>query len=711
MHVGPHPLVDYVVLAEFDIDTGSTVRHQFPSPIPGYSEDYFANNMLPEGAHNRDSDHTYLLLNRNSRQLGGQSCQVTKDIAPDDKWLLYGLVLVKRQRDEAARRGAVVKAICVFSRHHFVDALRQPIAMALDAYFAHPSAAVLARLFSALNAVDLAALPQPSRLEQSLRRRSCGVAAQFLSRGAVEHRPEGWTCALQLEGLRFDDIEAAEAVPAAATAAEAKEVAKEATETAEPTKMAETADNVAAAAGAVVTTETAEVAGAVEAAETVAAAAAAAAAAVVTADIAKTAETVDRAASIRAAPFLILTIPLSRGPDEVGEVSVSRLVRAVGEGVMRIFNAVLRRQRVLFVGYNLPAAEVAQMVHAAVGLVSPAIPGVIRRAFAYANLTDLSFLAIEGYIAGVTNPMFEQHRAWWDVLCVLDRHGGGAVVSSAEGGEGGAWDGSSSSGSGGGGGGGDGSGGSSALGSSGLGHTYLDARFYSALTSGLAAGCGEAWARQRFQDLTASIVNQALDAPPLLLGARSLSDKARRALEANAGRVAALKRTPEVTAMPRHPWELTQTPCEGAELRTHLRRLQCEGASIPLPEVEAMFADLLRVLQTEPDAQALLALLPESDGGLCPVAAGLFCASPAVKLSALQILDAVRSHPSTRPAVDCLNVVFGRAAERLAAKMQDGSLLRDIEAHRLQAQRREEAKVAPPSPPRFTAVSVFENRI
>lgn len=35
----------------------------------------------------------------------------------------------------------------------------------------------------------------------------------------------------------------------------------------------------------------------------------------------------------------------------------------------------------------------------------------------YANLTDLEFLKVEGYIAGVTNPMFQQKREWWDVCC------------------------------------------------------------------------------------------------------------------------------------------------------------------------------------------------------------------------------------------------------------------------------------------------------
>ena len=65
-------LVAYVLVAEFDIDKGSTVRHCYPdSSIMDnrYTSDYFANNMLPEGAHNRSHDWTYMLLHRQHPQL------------------------------------------------------------------------------------------------------------------------------------------------------------------------------------------------------------------------------------------------------------------------------------------------------------------------------------------------------------------------------------------------------------------------------------------------------------------------------------------------------------------------------------------------------------------------------------------------------------------------------------------------------------------
>lgn len=58
--------------------------------------------------------------------------------------------------------------------------------------------------------------------------------------------------------------------------------------------------------------------------------------------------------------------------------------------------------------------------------------GILHRAFPYASLSDLSFLETPSYVAGVTNPMFEAHPEWWDVLCQLDLPKGSGHVVFAE---------------------------------------------------------------------------------------------------------------------------------------------------------------------------------------------------------------------------------------------------------------------------------------
>ncbi|CAN0551177.1 unnamed protein product [Ectocarpus sp. 8 AP-2014] len=100
---------------------------------------------------------------------------------------------------------------------------------------------------------------------------------------------------------------------------------------------------------------------------------------------------------------------------------------------MAIYNAVLTGRRVIFVGYNHAAGDVCKIVLAACALVSPPIQGILHRAYPYASLSDLSFLETPSYVAGVTNPMFETHPEWWDVLCHLDLpNGSGTVITTEE---------------------------------------------------------------------------------------------------------------------------------------------------------------------------------------------------------------------------------------------------------------------------------------
>eukprot|EP01035_Chromulina_nebulosa_P019485 gene19485-25371_t len=63
-----------------------------------------------------------------------------------------------------------------------------------------------------------------------------------------------------------------------------------------------------------------------------------------------------------------------------------------------------------------------------VALVSPPI-NTIKRVYPYANFSDLSFLEVPGYIAGATNPMFQQKDTWWDLLCILDLPNNTAILS------------------------------------------------------------------------------------------------------------------------------------------------------------------------------------------------------------------------------------------------------------------------------------------
>ena len=78
------------------------------------------------------------------------------------------------------------------------------------------------------------------------------------------------------------------------------------------------------------------------------------------------------------------------------------------EATVQIHNALLLQKRVVFLGYQQPASVACKAVLSACLLISPPFVGTLERAVPYANLTNMEFLSVEGFIAGVTNPLFEQ---------------------------------------------------------------------------------------------------------------------------------------------------------------------------------------------------------------------------------------------------------------------------------------------------------------
>ena len=179
-----------------------------------------------------------------------------------------------------------------------------------------------------------------------------------------------------------------------------------------------------------------------------------------------------------------------------------------------------------------------------------------------------------GFIAGVTNPMFQQRDTWWDLLCVLDLpNNTGAVygvddkrdeIGGVGGGgasSGGSIGGASTKASGGGGGGGSGAG----TGKEGEGESLFlqaDRQFVTAVLSGVNAKLGEGWVRQQFVDYTNMLVGFAQDKGTLVNVSR-LHDKAKRVYDANVYRMGVIEASSDYKALPAYPWKWL--PAEAAE--------------------------------------------------------------------------------------------------------------------------------------------------
>lgn len=139
-----------------------------------------------------------------------------------------------------------------------------------------------------------------------------------------------------------------------------------------------------------------------------------------------------------------IKVPVAIMPETVGDFSLIKLIQNFSDAhakspqpfpfhphlttngpnthpIIVLVNALLTQKRVIFLGYNMPSGDVAEAVLAACALASGGLlRGFTRHAFPYTDLTKIDdLLNVPGFIAGVTNPTFEHHPEWWDLLCDL----------------------------------------------------------------------------------------------------------------------------------------------------------------------------------------------------------------------------------------------------------------------------------------------------
>lgn len=110
-------IAPYLLLAEFDIDEGSLLRHEYPSPT-GTDEHLLAELMLPDGAHSRSEDWTIFFLNQGTvkpppadaphKQPTPTTSAVSGALGSlsidGDPPLMHVLNLVRTKKDDSVRR-------------------------------------------------------------------------------------------------------------------------------------------------------------------------------------------------------------------------------------------------------------------------------------------------------------------------------------------------------------------------------------------------------------------------------------------------------------------------------------------------------------------------------------------------------------------------------------------------------------------------------
>ncbi|KAI8938049.1 hypothetical protein NX059_005721 [Plenodomus lindquistii] len=406
--------VEYILVASFDIDRGSVMEHQYPTAISG-DETMLAELMLPDQAHVRSQDWTIFFLHKDTTaeeeekearrerrrrrkrrkegledddasagveengdddEFGDDDLDIESESDeeqdPDGPPLVYVLNLVNTKQDNTVKRGAIVKAMAICTRHSFLHIYKPLLLLALEEYFRAPVIETLASLYDALNAMDLSLLPKLSHLENfvlgasdakdmfiekfelMIRQRKKLDASRDSADTSSDPQSRRKTYSMPRDTHEFESKINYNGIPV-------------------PVKVPS----------------------------------------------ALSPETVGDFSLIE----LIRTFstPHTTQPQPFALHPHLTTSGAYTHPIIVLVNALLTQKRIIFIGHNRPSGEVAEAVLAACALASGGIlRGFVRHAFPYTDLTKVDdLLKVPGFIAGVTNPAFSYKPEWWDLLCDL----------------------------------------------------------------------------------------------------------------------------------------------------------------------------------------------------------------------------------------------------------------------------------------------------
>ncbi|KAL4780197.1 protein mesa [Aspergillus varians] len=411
----PERHVEFILVASFHIDRGPIMEHQFPGPISS-DEGMLAELMLPDQTHVRSQDWTIFFLHKDtstegeeddpasenkkkrkgkrsktqlssgddedSAGLDDDSEDTTEEEQSSDEEdggegppLMYVLNLVNTKQDNTVKRGAVVKAMAICTRHSFLHIYKPILLLALEDYFKSPHPETLETLYNAVNAMDLSPMPKLNMLERQILQASN-------SKDMFIEKFEQMVHQRAIEDGEVNDTD--EDNPPSPKRGAAPRYAHHRDTHEFESKIIYHDIPIPVKVPTVIWPE-------------------------IVGDF-----SLVKLIQIFSAPHASSPQPFPLHP----HLTTSG---AYTHPVIILVNAMLTQKRVVFLGHNRPSGEVAEAVLAACALASGGIlRGFTRHAFPYTDLTKIDdLLRVPGFIAGVTNPAFANHPEWWDVLCDL----------------------------------------------------------------------------------------------------------------------------------------------------------------------------------------------------------------------------------------------------------------------------------------------------
>ncbi|KAG7664844.1 uncharacterized protein J8A68_001602 [[Candida] subhashii] len=144
------PNINYIVTAEFHIDKGPSLVHQYPHELPGINNLYFLPElMLPDQIHKREEDFTLFMLYKNKSTKQFQYLYQEK-VCEDKPYFLY--TIVQNQKDENYKRGSQIKSLSIITKLPYFKNFKPLLLICLDLYFKTDSIEILKNLYESINA-------------------------------------------------------------------------------------------------------------------------------------------------------------------------------------------------------------------------------------------------------------------------------------------------------------------------------------------------------------------------------------------------------------------------------------------------------------------------------------------------------------------------------------------------------------------------------
>lgn len=147
---------EYIVTAEFHVDKGPSLIHQYPNQLPGLHNLIFLPElMVPDQIHKRPEDYTLFLLYKNSST--GEFQYLNDRFCERQPYFMY--TIVNNIKDDLVRRGSVIKSLTLITKLPYFKNFKPLLLIALDKYFNNNNIHILQHLHESINAKNFSIHP------------------------------------------------------------------------------------------------------------------------------------------------------------------------------------------------------------------------------------------------------------------------------------------------------------------------------------------------------------------------------------------------------------------------------------------------------------------------------------------------------------------------------------------------------------------------